>query len=301
MSFVYRGVMITMQNYQEVFRGYSMDVLDEVRSAVLDDTPIGLYIDKCKEDSYKLGQIRMAIREYVPIEYLNYKVSGKSINLLRKVYTSGISVAPILPYITQSPYLKDSSLERVLESVLNGSDITKIDFRQVPDKNVDIICLGLEKGYPMWLCADNPDLEPDYIKLLMRGMKLGIDIHPFLNGLWGKDQITYLFTQSRDTDINNILCYVNYKFETDALKEVVDAKHLGVDIRKICVQEKDGEPIYNCYQMEVMKEAMKQRALTNEMCNPNISDMDMRDMMEKEIARQKSIRKPVLSGQLRKD
>ena len=45
MSFKYQMELVTMDNYREIFSGSTVDILDEIRSAVLDDTPIANFIN----------------------------------------------------------------------------------------------------------------------------------------------------------------------------------------------------------------------------------------------------------------
>ena len=59
MSFRYKSQTVTLENYRTVFKVCSPDILDEIRSAVLDDTSISSFIKPCGNDSYKLGQLRI--------------------------------------------------------------------------------------------------------------------------------------------------------------------------------------------------------------------------------------------------
>lgn len=301
MSFKYKGVLITMNNYLKVFEGFESDILDEIRSAVLDDTPIGQYIKSCGSDSYKLGQIRLALREYVPKEYLNVKLSGKCINLIRKCFRDGIDLKCILKYITRGVKLENSSLEIILHALMLGANIDKVDFTDVSNNNVEIICEGLIKGYPMWLCVSKEGyLTSSFIRQLMKGMQLGIDIHPFLSGRWVEDQLILILSHAKDVNINDLLCYVNYKFTTDHLAEVLAVAKSRYDFTLLCLQESDGSPSFNPYQMNVLGEALKTDVFCEELYNPKMNDMDMRDILCRLQDKKAKERKPILGGRLRK-
>lgn len=301
MSFKYKGVIITMNNYLEVFKDYEPDIIDEVRSAVLDDTPISPFIKPCRTDSYRLGQFRMALREYIPKEYLNPSLSGQCIYLIRHCYKVGVDLSPILRYIKGTLKLECDSIERILRVMLIGGDIRKIDFTVVPRDIIGIICEGLIKGYPMWLCISNEEyLTPSFIRQLMKGMQLQIDIHPFLNGKWTEEQLVMILSSANAININELLEYVNYKFSIEHLVEVIDAARNRLDYSLLCLQDDDGSPSFNSYQMAVLRNALRDDVITKELYNPNMNDMDMQDLYEKLLAEKERQHKPVLRGRLKK-
>lgn len=301
MSFKHKGVLITMNNYLEVFKDFEPDILDEIRSAVLDDTPISPFIRVCGCDSYKLGQFRMALREYVPKEYLNSQLSGRCIYLIRRCFKDGIDLNPILRYIKGSLKLESDSLEKIIQAIALGIDIRKVDFTSVPKDNLGIICEGLLKGYPMWLCVSEEGyLTPSFIRQLMKGMHLQVDIHPFLNGKWSEDQLIFLLSNARGVNINTLLEYVNYKFSVDHLVEIVDLARDNLDYTPLCLQEEDGSPVFNIYQLAVLGTAIREGLLTDELYNPRLSDMEMQDILNDLIFKRNSEKKPKLGGSLRK-
>lgn len=301
MSFKYKGALITMNNYLEVFKDFEPDIIDEIRSAILDDTPIGAYIKHCPYDSYKLGQFRMALREYVPKEYLNPKLSGRCVYLIRRLYKQGTDLSPLKFYIKDSLKLENESLDKVLQIMLLGADIRKVDFTVVPKDNIDVICEGLLKGYPMWLCiSDEGYLTSSFIRQLMKGMQLQIDIHPFLNGKWAEEQLVLILSNARSIDVNELLEFVNYKFTVEHLVEVIDMARNELDYSFICLQDEDGTPSFNSYQMAVLSKAVKDNVINEDIYNPKLSDMEMEDIYQELMYKKASEHKPVLSGQLKK-
>lgn len=301
MSFKHKGVLVTLNNYMEIFNGLEPDVLDEVRSAILDDTPISPFIKACQFDSYKLGQFRLALREYVPKEYLNPKLSGSCIHLIRQCYHANIDLSPLLYYIEGMLKLENDSIERIIKVMIAGGDIRKVDFTIVPKDNISTICEGLIKGYPMWLCVSNEGyLTSSFIRQLMKGMQLQIDIHPFLNGKWSEEQLVLILSTARSVDVNELLKYVNYKFSVEHLVEVIDTARNNLDYTLLCLQDDDGTPSFNSYQMAVLSKAIKDDVICEEIYNPNINDMDMEDIYKKLIAKKEAERKPLLKGQLKR-
>lgn len=283
MGFRYKARDINLGNYLSVFKGYSPDVLDEIRSAILDDTQIAKFIEPCANDSYKLGQLRMAVREYVPVEYLSTYVTGKTIYYVRKGLAKGLDMTQLLRYINVEdglPKLEPSTIETLAEFVYLGTHIDKVDFNNVRKDLVKIVCKGLVKGYPMWLCISEGIKDEDTIKALMRGMQLGIDIHPFVNGDWSKTQLYLLFSYSKVVDLNIFLGYITSKFSENILVCLLQLMEKGIDIKKLCVKDNDGYCVYNQYQIYEIGKSMELNAFSEEMLNASLSDMDIISMRE---------------------
>ena len=280
MSFIYKKTNITLNNYQDIFSACMPDILDEVRSAILDDTQIGMYIDKCVNDAYKLGQIRMAIREMVPVQYISVGMTGKTLYMVRQCISKGYNLDPILKYINKDDItLNPATFEKLLEYVYLGADITKIDFNNVSVKLVDIICKGLLNGFPMWLVVDQEaSLSEEKVRTLMRGMQLGLDIHPFIYDDWTNNQLYLLFSYASIVDLNMFLSYVNNRFDTELLRNLLDLYAKKLPIQKLCVKDTDGYPVYNSYQVYELGSAIEDNTITEDMYNPYLSDAEIRDM-----------------------
>ncbi len=303
MSFKHNGVVITLANYLEVFGDLEPDILDEIRSAILDDTPISGFIKYCEDDSYKLGQLRLAVREYLPKEFINPRLSGRCIYLLRQLYRNGYNLSILEKYIPKrgAPTIENENLEVVLRAALHGADIKKVDFNIVPTENINIICEGLVKRYPMWLCV-SPDrtLSNSIIRQLMKGMQLQIDIHPFLNGDWSENQIVTILSNATKINVNELLENINSKFSMEQIMEVIYVARNKLDYALLCLKESDGTPAFNQYQMSVIGKCLEDDILTEEIYDPQLSDMEMEDLRIAELDKRKAEGNRKLGGTLRK-
>lgn len=288
MSFKYNQHIITLENYRQIFNQCSPDILDEIRSAILDDTQISAFIEICGNDSYKLGQLRMAIREFLPKEYLNYRLTGRTMYYIRNAYKKGLNTDSLLKYITPSGLkLEASTLELLAEMVYLGVDIHKVDFTKVSLHLVDIFCKGLYKGYPMWLCVSEDMIyDEQYIKMLMRAMQLGIDIHPFIGKDWNINQLQILFLYAQTVPINELIQVITPKFNEDVLTELVLLMKDNIPITQLVVKDIEGYPVYNAYQIAELGKAIEDNTLTNEMLNPALSDMEIAELHREELAKQ---------------
>lgn len=303
MSFRFKGCVCSLNNYVSIFKGLNSDFIDEIRLAILDDTPIGDYISVLVEDkdgARKLSQIRKALREYVPLAFITTEVSAEVMEYIRLLYAERGEAAldQLSPYIKLgvSPELSDKTLKEIITVLYHGVDISKVNFNNVETANVSVVASGLIKGYPMWLVAEMP-LDTDYMQVLIQGMKVGVDVHPFLIGDWDIECVKYLISQVRRVNLSEILENVNCNFNIEQLKEVISAALSNVDFGLLCLKEDGGQPVFNEYQMEVVKDCLVADVLTEEIYDYNKSDMDMRDLYNIEISKKKGNKR--LGGSLK--
>ena len=285
MGFRYKGKEVTLENYKVIFQNCTPDIQDEIRSAVLDSTNIEKYIELCGDDSYKLSQIRLCLREGVPYEYINVGITGKTLNIIRKAVRKDMDISDILRYMKKGIVSIDPvSLETLTEFLYLGADIAKVDFRKIPDSLIPKVCQGLLKGYPMWLFEDSKiTLTEEYLNLMMKAMRLEIDIYPFLDEYWKDRQLFIIMRNVNSTNINEFLPYVSAKFDEDCLAVLVQLFSSNVPIESLCVVDEEGYPIYNSFQMYEIGQAIADNTVTMEMYNAKLSDKDISVMHEKEL------------------
>ena len=285
MSFTYKNRVITLDNYKSIFNECTPDILDEIRSAILDDTQIGAFIKKCGIDSYKLGQIRMALREMIPLEYINTNMTGRTIYMIRRCMDGGYDISSLIKYVENGSLLVNAkSLEKLTEYIYVGADISKIDFTQINSNLIDIICKGLIEGYPMWLIIDpEVDMTVEKIKALQRGMQLGIDVHPFIYQNWNNEQLYLMYSYCEQVDLNKFLPYVNSNFDSDMLRVLLNMSMKNLPINELCVKDSDGIPVYNSYQATEISYAIEDGTLTYEMLNPKLSDLEIKELHNEEL------------------
>lgn len=281
----YNGVKITLYNYESIFQDVDEDVLDEIRLAIQDNTNIMEYINPCGDDSYKLGQIRLAVRNGVPRQYIRYQMTARTLKLIRTMYKSEIELSPLKRYIGLNKLSLDADLfEVIAECYLHGGDINKIDFSEVLEENVQVLCQGLVRGYPMWLMTSE-DLSAGYIRLLMRGIDLGIDVSVFLKDIMSESQLVILLSNAGTININTILQYINSKFSCECMKIIMQAYKESLDFELLTFKSSDGYPIYNEFQMYSLYKALvlkKNKGIyIEEMFNPALSDFEMDRLLEK--------------------
>jgi len=281
MSIKYNDIRVTLDNYKSIFSDCSPDVLDEIRLAILDDTPIIPFIKVCGNDSYKLGQIRLALREMLPLDYLCVNATGKTLYYIRNTYKQSELCSNLLVYISNNKSCRvlPSTFEVLAEFTYMGTDISRVDFTKIKADLVPIFCKGLKKGYPMWLLQDEQDLDEERVNAYMKMLRKGLDIQLLLDEAWSTENLYILLSYADRVNLNDFLSYVTPKFTKDELYELLNAYEKGINISEVCLQDKDGYAVYNCYQMHVLLKAIEEGKFCKELVDPNLSDKAMEDIL----------------------
>ena len=139
---------VTLDNISEVLAGYSLDIQDEVRSMILDGLDLSEWVSVCRENPYRLNQIRLAVKEGVPKEVLNIS-SGDILFKVRKYLKEGFSAEELYPYIGKG--FDESQWDYILSWARGGYLDKRLNLLRTPISMWGYLDKGLKRNLPMWL------------------------------------------------------------------------------------------------------------------------------------------------------
>ncbi len=280
MSFRYSKIVVSLSNYRQVFNGYREDTLDEIRSAVLDDTPIGGYIDTLKNDPLTLNQVRLCIREMVPKRYINYRYGSKVLSEIRVLNDLGLDLSPLNTLLPVMGYLKldEEVLYKILKLYEKGIDLSGINFLKLDKPKAMVVLDALDLGYPVRVCIEGREssVSLDTLKLYIKAMNMGIDVHMLLVDDWSSVQLVQILSSSKRVDLVDLLSHINPFFTAEAIQQVIEGLAHKVDVTPYTAVDEDGYPLFNYYQMRVLREALESNIDISRVLNPKMSDIDMK-------------------------
>lgn len=280
MSFRYDKVTVSLSNYRQIFKGYREDTLDEIRSAILDDTPIGGYIDLLKNDPLTLNQVRLCIREMVPKRYVNYRYGSKVLSEIRVLNELGLDLSSLNSLLPARGYLKldEEVLYQILKLYEKGVDLGGINFLKLDKPKAMVVLDALDLGYPIRVCIEGREsvVPLDTLKLYIKAMNMGIDVHLLLVDSWSASQLVQILSSSKRVDLVALLSHINPFFSAEAIQQVIEGLAHGVDVTPYTALDEDGYPLFNYYQMRVLREALESKIDISRVLNPKLSDIDMK-------------------------
>lgn len=229
---IYENSKLILDNFRTVLKDYSIDVQDVVRSAILDGVDITKYIESCKNNAYRLDQIRLGMKENLEEIFLNIK-NGDSIYKIRKLKEKGVSLTGIQAQIKQG-VLNEESLNKLISWVESGYNIENINISIIPKSLFEVFEQGFQKGFDMKIFNDGRNYKPMYVRYCLVIMANRKDIHPFLSdNLWSEDCIKQLavFSKIRSQEKwSNLIRNINSGISSDKLDALISCVKNGINI-----------------------------------------------------------------------
>lgn len=229
---IYENDKLILDNFRTVLKDYSVDVQDVVRSAILDGVDITKYIESCKNNAYRLDQIRLGMKENLEEVFLNIK-NGDSIYKIRKLKEKGVSLTGIQTQIKQG-VLNEESLNKLISWVESGYNIENINISIIPKSLFEVFEQGFQKGFDMKIFNDGRNYKPMYVRYCLVIMANKKDIHPFLSdNLWSEDCIKQLavFSKIRSQEKwGNLINHINSSISSDKLDALISCVKNGINI-----------------------------------------------------------------------
>lgn len=169
----YKGVDLTFENYATRLEGFSQDIKDEVRSAILDNTPIGDFIDVCRDDPFRLQQLRLAAKEFYPTWVFKVE-DGANIYRIRNL--SGVSVEMVENQVSAG--LPREYIEELISWIEEGVVIPEdFNMRRVPKTILTPVSTAIKSGVDpnaiVKLSKGNEEAAGLYVQIAVKGLSLG--------------------------------------------------------------------------------------------------------------------------------
>lgn len=229
---IYENDKLILDNFRTVLKDYSVDVQDVVRSAILDGVDITKYIESCKNNAYRLDQIRLGMKENLEEIFLNIK-NGDSIYKIRKLKERGVSLSGIQSQIRQG-VLNEESLNKLISWVELGYNIENINISIIPKSLFEVFEQGFQKGFDMKIFNDGRNYKPMYVRYCLVIMANRKDIHPFLaDRLWSEDCIKQLavFSKIRSQEKwSTLIKHITPNISSDKLDVLISCVKNGINI-----------------------------------------------------------------------
>lgn len=285
---------VTINNYSDIFKDYSKDIKEVIRSAILDDTPIEKYIDLYKGNPYMLWQVKMSLDEGIEEDLIRLLDSGIILKELRDMNIRGININPLKKYFKRG--LSYSHYEYILKWYKEGYVLDKYDFDILPTTLLEVFDYGLHLGYSMDIFNNGVPLSRDYILNCIRIMSNGKSVDKFLKGDWDIENLILLSRFSKSRYYDRFIGYIDKEITPSVLEELYFCCMEGVPLDEVAVKNSDGVYVYSGIHISKIREAFNNNWDYKELLNPDLSIKELNKMI---IDMQYNSNKK-LSGRLRK-
>lgn len=230
----YKGTVLLLDNFRSLLKGYSIDIQDIVRSAILDDIDIIPYLEVCKNNPIRLDQIRLGIKEGLNPVLFTIK-NGNSLYKIRQLGRNNHSLEVLSRQLSKG-YLSDVHLDKLLSWLESGYDVSRLDISILPCTLFDVFEDGFKQGFNMVEFNNGKVYSPEYIKSCLKIKSNLKDISPFLIDTYKQPCMKLFVSFSKIQDKNKwelLLRNVNSSITEDKLELLVKCVKNNIDISKL--------------------------------------------------------------------
>lgn len=207
---------------------------DIVRSAILDDVELGDYIDRYKNDPYKLDQIRLAKKEGLPEIYFG-STSGYSLYRIRKLI--GKKDLSALEMQMSKGVIPEEYLDYILSWVEDNIDFSSLNVLIIPKNLLSEFDYGLRNGLDMTPYNTGTKFTNGYIRQCC-AIKLNgkDDISRFLppNAEWSAKVMEQLvdFSRTKNQSVwGNVVSNISPNESISRLVPLIELAKQGINIK----------------------------------------------------------------------
>ena len=238
---------VKIENIDKVFAGYSIDIQDEVRSMVLDGINLVDWVTVCKDNPYRLNQIRLASKEGVDPRFFSIS-DGTVLYKLRNYLRSGFSGEELYRFLGCG--FDSEQWSYILSWADKGYLDKRLALVRTPKRLWSIIDKGLQNNLPMWVFTTGKNYSVEEMNSLIKIMSNGYTIDRFLKGSWRTEVLKTLAEFSRYSWYGNIVNAVYDFISLDFLLLIGElAKSRVIDMDLLEAYKGDsGERGYYLYQ-----------------------------------------------------
>lgn len=229
----YNGKELILDNLREVLKGFSVDIQDTVRSAILDGIDISKYINPCRDNPYRLEQIRLSKKEGMSDIYFSVQ-NGSILYQIRKMRHKNIDTVWIEKQLKNGT-LSSKHFEYMLKWVEDGVNISSLNISLIPNDLLDVFDHGMRSGFDMSLFNNGKSYRPKYIRLCMQIMNNGKYVSFLLKDEWSMSVLSLLVSFSKASTLvwNSLVSNIDATTSADRVKCLLPLVSNGISVGKL--------------------------------------------------------------------
>lgn len=292
---VFKGKTLILDNFRTVLSDYSLDVQDVVRSAILDGIDISAYIQSCKENPFRLDQIRLGMKD--GLSEAIYKITnGNVIYQIRILKCKGVDLKSLEKQLEQGN-LSETYMIYALNWIEQGINLSKINLAIIPQKLLPTFEYGLKSGFDMSKYNNGVSYSPQYIGLCLQIEKSNKSVSFLLKGDWSIDILEVLssFSRVENTLWNNLITNIDRNISKTRIKKLIRLVKVNIDITPL-QKKSGGEYIFSDKCLDMIEEAYYDKLNYKHLIEEFTNEDDMAyELQSMQVSSRKNVR-----GRLRK-
>lgn len=234
MMVVHDEIELTLENFRDILKseGYNLDVQDVMRSAIIDGVDLMPFLEECKNNPYRLDQIRLGKKEGIDEVFFSVH-SGEGIYKIRQLQKKGVNLSTLEAHIRRGK-LNEYALDKLIFWTGEGYNLTGLNLAIIPKSLFDVFEQGLEKGFNMKPFNDGRQYSADYIRYCLIIMSNRKPVDDLVGKtIWSEESIRVLAKNSRvlsDSKWSVLLHTINNNITPEKLSVLILCLKNDIDI-----------------------------------------------------------------------
>lgn len=250
----FRNKELILDNFRVVLKDCSVDLQDVVRSAILDGVDISEYIASCKNNPYRLDQIRLAIKDGLSDVFLKID-KGDIIYKVRRLKEKGVKLIQIEEQLKKG-ILSERYMSYLIKWVESGLNTSRLNLALIPSDLLDTFEYGLKNGFDMKPFNNGTAYNPEYVMSCLQISGNNKGVSSFLKGDYSLEVLRVLssFSKMPDAKWNCLLSNIDSSIGVERLNKLIELVKQGISITELQRKE-EGEYLYPCECLDIVQSA----------------------------------------------
>lgn len=246
----YNGQVLRIDNISRILKDFSIDIQDEVRSAILDQVNIEDYLEECKSNPFRLQQIRLALKEGV--DKIFFKLDGGTLYKARKMLKSNLISSQSKKLLEQDASIKGYSVMLDLDAL--GYDLSGYDFSIIPDEILGEFKWGISHKADLRKLCNGKVYSKQFVRACSHLSISEKEIDKFIDENWLAETVIRLskYCDFKHYDkLVEVLTNLSIPEYVDCFAECLEK---GIDNEKVYEKDEYGYEIFMPSQLEFIAE-----------------------------------------------
>lgn len=246
---------LILDNFRSVLKGYSVDVQDVVRSAILDGLDVSEYIRQCASDPYRLDQIRLGMKE--GLDPFFFSLGGGLLYKVRGLVKKGINLSYLKSQLGGT--LSEEHMEYLIKWINEGYSVERLNISIIPAPLLGVFDYGLKSDVDVSIYNTGKNFPEEYMRKCITMQKNGRDVSVFLKDSWNMDVLNYLCVRSSQklgTWWEKLLKVIDSGTPVNRSLILCDLSKTDLDLGVLQRKSADGEYVFSYDCLCMIKEAL---------------------------------------------
>ena len=259
MMVVHDEIELTLENFRDILKseGYNLDVQDVMRSAIIDGVDLMPFLEECKNNPYRLDQIRLGKKEGIDEVFFSVH-SGEGIYKIRQLQKKGVNLSTLEAHIRRGK-LNEYALDKLIFWTGEGYNLTGLNLAIIPKSLFDVFEQGLEKGFNMKPFNDGRQYSADYIRYCLIIMSNRKPVDDLVGKtIWSEESIRVLAKNSRvlsDSKWSVLLHTINNNITPEKLSVLILCLKNDIDIGYFVEPKEHGDCFWSVDSLSLVVKA----------------------------------------------